>query len=311
MSKKTLFLLDAMALIYRAHFALSKNPIMNSKGINTGAIMGFTNSLLEIITKESPSHIAVAFDTEAPTFRHENFKEYKATRQSQPEEIQIAIPYIKQLIQGFNIPILEVDGYEADDLIGTIAKKASKEGFTVFMMTPDKDFAQLVEEQVFLYKPAYMGNSVEVLGIPEVLKKFDIEQVDQVRDILGLKGDSVDNIPGVPGVGDKTASKLLKEFGSVEQIVAHVDQLKGSLQKKIQEFGEQGIFSKELATIKIDSPVDFDERALKYTEPNEDVLVPLLDELEFRTISKRLFGETAAQKTAQKSQLGLFDATPA
>lgn len=306
MNNNTLFLLDAMALIYRAHFALSRNPnpIMNSKGINTGAIMGFTNSLLEIITKEQPSHIGVAFDTDAPTFRHEEFTEYKANRQKQPEEIQVAIPYCKKVVEAFGIPVLEVDGYEADDLIGTLAKKGEKQGFTVYMMTPDKDFAQLVSENIFLYKPAYMGNAHDVLGIPEVLKKFDLERVEQVIDFLGLKGDAVDNIPGVPGVGDKTASKLLKEFGDVETIVASTDQLKGSLQKKIIEFGEQGIFSKKLATINIEAPINFDSEAFKFNDPDEKVLVPLLDELEFRTISKRLFGESAAQKSA--GQMGLF-----
>ncbi len=304
--EKKLFLLDAMALIYRAHFALSRNPnpIKNSKGINTGSIMGFTNSFLEIVTKEKPSHIGVAFDTEAPTFRHEEFKEYKATRQSQPEEIQVAIPYCKKLLEGFKIPILEVDGYEADDLIGTIAKKASKKGYKVYMMTPDKDFAQLVEENIFLYKPAYMGNSVDILGIPEVLKKFDIDKVEQVIDVLGLKGDSVDNIPGVPGVGDKTASKLLKEYGSVENIVANVDQLKGSLKSKIEEFGEQGIFSKKLATINIDSPIEFDEELLRSKDPDRENLTKLFEELEFRTIAKRVFGDDAAAE--QSGQLGLF-----
>ncbi|MEQ9217749.1 MAG: DNA polymerase I [Cyclobacteriaceae bacterium] len=304
--EKKLFLLDAMALIYRAHFALSRNPnpIKNSKGINTGSIMGFTNSFLEIVTKEKPSHIGVAFDTEAPTFRHEEFKEYKATRQSQPEEIQVAIPYCKKLLEGFKIPILEVDGYEADDLIGTLAKKAARKGYKVYMMTPDKDFAQLVEENILLYKPAYMGNSVDILGIPEVLKKFDIDEVDQVRDVLGLKGDSVDNIPGVPGVGDKTASKLLKEYGSVENIVANVDQLKGSLKSKVEEFGEQGIFSKKLATINIESPIEFDEELLRSKEPDREYLTKLFEELEFRTIAKRVFGDDAAPE--QSGQLGLF-----
>ncbi|VXD18415.1 DNA polymerase I [Marinoscillum sp. 108] len=302
--KKKLFLLDAMALIYRAHFALSKNPIVNSKGVDTGAILGFTNSLLEIITKEKPSHIAVAFDTHAPTFRHVEFAEYKATRQSQPEEIGVAIPYCKKIIAGFNIPILELDGFEADDLIGTLAKKAARENFEVYMMTPDKDFAQLVEDHIFLYKPAYMGNAVDVLGIPEVLQKFDIDNVDQVRDVLGLKGDSVDNIPGVPGIGDKTASKLLREFGTVENIVANVDQLKGALKTKIETHGEQGIFSKKLATINIDSPIEFDEEGLVLSDPNPEVLKPLFEELEFRTIAKRVFGDTTAEK--ESGQLGLF-----
>ncbi|MFY0688369.1 MAG: DNA polymerase I [Cyclobacteriaceae bacterium] len=302
-----LFLLDAMALIYRAHFALSKNPRITSKGINTGAIMGFTNSLLEIITKESPSHLGVAFDTDAPTFRHIEYPEYKANRERQPEEIKTAIPYCKNIVKGFGIPILELDGYEADDLIGTIAKAAAREDFEVYMMTPDKDYAQLVEEHIFLYKPAFMGNGVEVLGIPEVLKKFDIDRVDQVIDILGLKGDAVDNIPGVPGIGDKTASKLLKEYGSVENVVAKKDELKGALKKKIEENGEQGIFSKQLATINVTSPIDFKPDELKYGDPSRDILVPIFEELELRTISKRVFGETAAKISASTNQLGLFD----
>lgn len=305
--KKKLFLLDAMALIYRAHFAFSKNPIVNSKGVDTGAIMGFTNVLLEIITKEKPSHIGVAFDTHAPTFRHIEYSEYKANRESQPDEIRVAIPYCKKIVEGFNIPLIEMDGYEADDLIGTLAKKAEKDHFEVFMMTPDKDYAQLVDEHIFLYKPAYMGNAVDILGIPEVLKKFDIDTVDQVRDVLGLKGDAVDNIPGVPGIGDKTASKLLKEYGTVENVVANVNQLKGALKKRIEEHGEQGIFSKKLATIKIDSEIDFDEEILTLKDPNADTLKPVFEELEFRTITRRVFGEEAASEKAS-GQLGLFGA---
>ena len=307
MSEKKLFLLDAFALIYRAHFAMSQNPRLTTNGINTGAILGFTNSLLEIITKEKPSHIGVAFDTHAPTFRHEDYAEYKATRQEQPEEIKVAIPYCKNIVKGFNIPILEIDGYEADDLIGTIAKEASKEGFKVYMMTPDKDFAQLVDENIFLFKPRRMGNGVDIMGVPEVLAKFDIDTVDQVRDVLGLKGDSVDNIPGIPGIGDKTASKLLKEFGSVEGIVENVDKLKGAQQKRVAEFGQQGIMSKELATIKIDSPIKFDENALKYGDPNPEILKPIFDELEFKTIARRVFQEENNIKKGDTQQLGLFD----
>ncbi|MGK0252445.1 MAG: DNA polymerase-1, partial [Gammaproteobacteria bacterium] len=257
MSEKTLFLLDAMALIYRAHFALSKNPRITSKGVDTGAIMGFTNSVLEIITKQNPSHLGVAFDTRAPTFRHIEYPEYKANRESQPSEISVAIPYCKKVLEGLKIPILELDGFEADDVIGTLAKRASKEVFTVYMMTPDKDFAQLVEEKIFLYKPAFMGNGVDILGIPEVLKKFDIDYVHQVIDVLGLKGDAVDNIPGIKGIGDKTASKLLKEYGSVENIIANVAQLKGALKTKVELNAEMGIFSKKLATIDINSPIEF------------------------------------------------------
>lgn len=307
MSEKKLFLLDAFALIYRAHFAMSQNPRLTTNGINTGAILGFTNSLLEIITKEKPTHIGVAFDTHAPTFRHESYKEYKATRQEQPEEIKVAIPYCLKIVEGFNIPILMKDGYEADDLIGTIAKRAGKEGFQVYMMTPDKDFAQLVDENISLFKPRRMGSGVDIMGIPEVLAKFDIDKVDQVRDVLGLKGDAVDNIPGIPGIGDKTASKLLKEYGSVQGIIDHVDELKGALQKRVQEHGQQGVMSKELATIKIDSPIEFDEGALKYGDPNADILKPIFDELEFKTIARRVFQEENDIKKGDTQQLGLFD----
>jgi DNA polymerase-1 len=304
MSEKTLFLLDAMALIYRAHFALSKNPRITSKGVDTGAIMGFTNSVLEIITKQNPSHLGVAFDTRAPTFRHIEYPEYKANRESQPSEISVAIPYCKKVLEGLKIPILELDGFEADDVIGTLAKKASKEGFTVYMMTPDKDFAQLVEEKIFLYKPAFMGNGVDILGIPEVLKKFDIDYVHQVIDVLGLKGDAVDNIPGIKGIGDKTASKLLKEYGSVENIIANVAQLKGALKTKVELNAEMGIFSKKLATIDINSPIEFLPEELERSEPDRELLTPLFEELELRTIAKRIFTAKAAVKT--ESQLGLF-----
>ncbi len=308
--EKKLFLLDAMALIYRAHFAFSKNPRITSKGMNTSAVFGFTNSLLEILSKEKPTHIAVAFDTHAPTFRHVEFPEYKAQREAQPEDIRVSVPIIKDLLKGFNIPALELDGFEADDIIGTFAKAASKKGFEVFMMTPDKDYAQLVEEHVYLYKPAYMGNGVDVLGIPEVLAKFDIEDVDQVRDVLGLQGDAVDNIPGIPGVGAKTAVKLLKEYGSVENIVANSAQLKGALQKKVIEFGEQGVFSKKLATIITDVPIEFVEEDLECSAPDEAILKPLFDELEFRTMANRVFQQEVAGATtkskADASQLGLF-----
>ena len=300
-----LFLLDALALIYRSHFALNKNTRINSNGINTGAIMGFTNTLLEIINKEAPTHIGVAFDTPAPTFRHEAYPAYKAQREKQPEEIRIAIPYCKDIVRGFGIPVIELDGFEADDLIGTLVRQAGS-SYQIFMMTPDKDYAQLVNEYTFLYKPAFMGNGVDILGIPEVLQKFDIQEVHQVIDILGLKGDAVDNIPGIPGIGDKTASKLLKEFESVENIVANTHLLVGSVKKKVAAFGEQGIFSKQLATIKTDCPISFDEKTMRYTGPIEKLIVPILQELELRTIAKRIFGETAAQKTIS-SQLGLFD----
>ncbi|HYG39638.1 MAG TPA: DNA polymerase I [Cytophagales bacterium] len=296
---KKLFLLDAMALIYRAHFAFSKNPRITSKGLNTGSVFGFTNSLIEILTKEKPTHIGVAFDTAAPTFRHTAFEAYKAQRQEQPEDIKVGIPLVCDIVQGFNIPVLKLDGFEADDIIGTFAKKAAEQGFEVFMMTPDKDFGQCVREHVYLYKPSYMGNSVEILGVNEVLARWDIETVDQVRDILGLQGDAVDNIPGIPGVGPKTASKLIQEFGSVENLIANADSLKGKLKENVVQFGAQGILSKQLATIDTEVPLEFNEELLKYTGPNEEKLKALFDELEFRTIKKRLFGDEAVLETVK------------
>uniref|UniRef100_UPI00404756A0 DNA polymerase I n=1 Tax=Roseivirga sp. TaxID=1964215 RepID=UPI00404756A0 len=312
--EKSLFLLDAFALIYRAHFAFSKNPRISSKGLNTGAAFGFTNSMLEIIEKRQPTHIAVAFDTHAPTFRHVQFPEYKANRDEQPEDIRIAVPIVKDIVRAFNIPVLELDGYEADDVIGTIAKRASVEGFEVFMMTPDKDYGQLVEEHVYLYKPAFMGNGVDVMGIPEILEKWDIERIDQVIEMLGLQGDAVDNIPGIPGIGPKTASKLLKDYGSIEGIIAHSHELKGKLKERVEEFGEQGLLSKDLATICTTVPIEFDEEALKYTGPNKEKLTEIFEQLEFRTTLKRILGEssapsvptTAKPKAQSTSQMGLF-----
>ena len=307
-----LFLLDAMALIYRAHFAFSKNPRINSKGLNTGVMLGFTNTLLEVLEKERPSHIAVAFDTKAPTFRHEQYTPYKANRLEQPEDITISIPWVKEIVRAFKIPVLELDGFEADDIIGTIAKKAEKELFTVYMMTPDKDYGQLVDDHIFLYKPAFMGNGVDVMGPKQICEKWDIEQVDQVRDILGLMGDAVDNIPGIPGIGEKTAVKLLKEFGTVEGVVANADQLKGKQRENVENFGPQGILSKELATIKIDVPVDFDEVDLRYERFDEDKLRGIFSELEFRTLAVRLFKEGPAKKapvaTPAPAQMDLFGA---
>lgn len=304
---KKLFLLDAMALIFRAHFAFSKNPRINSKGLNTGVVLGFTNSLIEIINKEKPTHIGVAFDLPGPTFRHEMFKEYKAQREEAPEDIRTGIPIVKELVKYFNIPILEKTGFEADDVIGTVAKKAAREGFEVFMMTPDKDYAQLVEEHIYLYKPAYMGNAVDVLGVPEVLAKFDIEKVDQVRDILGLQGDASDNIPGIPGVGAKTAVKLLKEYGSVENLIANTDKLKGKQKENVEDFSEQGLLSKKLATIVIDVPVEFDAKELEYNGFNEDKLKALFEELEFRTLAKRVFGTSATGIVQpENAQLSMF-----
>ncbi len=306
---KKLFLLDAMALIYRAHFAFSKNPRINSKGLNTGAILGFTNTLLEVLNREKPTHIAVAFDTSAPTFRHEIFPEYKAQREESPEDIRAAIPIVKEEVRAFNIPAIEMDGYEADDIIGTLAKKAAAKGFKVYMMTPDKDFAQLVEDNIILYKPAYMGNAVDVLGVPEVLKKFDIERTDQVRDILGLQGDASDNIPGIPGVGQKTAVKLLKQYGSLEALLEHADELKGKQRENVIKYREQALLSKRLATIITDVPVEFDEEKFAYRGFDEAKLKELFDNLEFRNLGKRIFGgEDRAAPAPESAQLSLFGA---
>jgi len=288
---KKLFLLDGMALIYRAYFALSKVPRLTSYGLNTGAILGFTNTLLDVLKNQKPTHLAVVFDTAAPTNRHIEFEAYKANRQEMPEDLAKSIPYVFKLIEGFNIPVITKDGYEADDIIGTLAKKAEQEGFTVYCMTPDKDFGQLVSENIFIYKPARMGNGAEVLGVPEILEKWEITDVSQVIDILGLWGDAVDNIPGIPGIGEKTAKKLIQEFGSVEGIIANADKLKGKQQENVINFAEQGLVSKKLATILLDVPVELEEENLKVIDPNKEILEPLFSELEFRTLGKRVFGE--------------------
>jgi len=307
---KKLFLLDAFALIYRAHFALSKNPRFTSGGLNTSAIMGFTNTLLEVLKKENPTHMAVVFDTAAPTERHIDFTEYKANRQAMPEDLSTAIPYIVRLIEGFNIPVIFSDGYEADDLIGTLAKKAELEGFTVYCMTPDKDFGQLVSENIFIYKPARMGNGMEIQGVKEILEKWEIDRVEQVIDILGLWGDAVDNIPGIPGIGEKTAKLLIKQYGSIENIISNSHELKGKLRENVENFAEQGLISKKLATIMLNAPVDLDVDALHVDEPNRDLLEPLFAELEFRTLGKRIFGDefsiADAKPSPSSGQMDLF-----
>ena len=296
-----------MALIYRAHFAFSKNPIVNSKGVNTSAVYGFLNTLLELINKEKPTHFAVAFDTKAPTFRSEIFTEYKANRERQPEDIQVAIPIIKKFLNNLNIQIVEKDGFEADDVIGTLSYEISQEKNTkVFMMTPDKDFAQLVKENVFLYKPAFMGRGVDILGVDEVLKKFQIERVDQVIDFLGLQGDSVDNIPGVPGVGPKTAQKLLKEYGDIEGIIENKNKIKGSVGVKIQENTQSALMSKELAIIKIDVPLSINLSDLKIKKANSKDLNSLLDEMEFRTIKNRMISSGILLEEEEEGQLSFF-----
>ncbi len=309
MSEKKLFLLDAYALIYRAHFAFVKTPRINSKGMNTSVPFGFTNTLLEVLFKQKPTHIGIAFDTSAPTFRDEIFTEYKANRQETPEDIRSGVPLVKEIIRGFNIPILELDGYEADDVIGTISKKAAAQGFEVYMMTPDKDYGQLVDKNIFLYKPAFLGNAVDIMGEKEICERWDIANVSQVIEILGLQGDSVDNIPGIPGFGPKTAAELIKKYGSIENIIANVHELKGKKKELVEQYGEQALISKKLATIFTEVPVEFNEEDLVYTGPDKEKLKPIFDHLEFKTLAARVFSDgnaPATIKTPETSQLSMF-----
>ncbi len=307
--EKKLFLLDAMALIYRAYFALNRNPRITSKGLNTSAILGFTNTLYDVLKNEQPTHIGVAFDTMAPTFRHKEFPEYKANRQKIPEELAASIPWVKQILEAFRIPILSVDGFEADDVIGTLAKNAEKAGITTFMMTPDKDFGQLVSEKIFMFKPGKFGKKPEVMGVEEICKKFGVQRPDQVIDMLGLWGDSSDNIPGVPGVGEVTAKKLLAEFDNIENMIEHANEIKNArLKNKIIEFADQARQSKSLATIILDVPIEFNEEALLLVDPNEKELKAIFEELEFRTLAKRVFTDLSLKKGS--GQQSLFDDEP-
>jgi len=285
---KKLFLLDAFALIYRAYFAFIKNPRINSKGLNTSAIFGFTNTLIEVINKQNPTHLAVVFDTKKPTQRHINFPAYKAHREAMPEGISEALPYIDKLLEAMNIPKLYRDGFEADDVIGTLAKKAEQEGFQVYMMTSDKDFAQLVSENIFMYRPGNKWQPTTVLGIPEVLEKFEIQKVDQVIDFLGMMGDTSDNIPGIPGVGKKTAQKFIAEFGSMEDLFENTHKLKGKMKEKVESAKEIGLQSKQLVTIITDVPIDFYEQDLRVEKKDEDAIKSLFDELEFRALLPRV-----------------------
>ncbi len=301
---KKLFLLDAYALIFRAYYAFIRAPRINSKGLNTSAMFGFTNTLLDIINNEKPSHIAVVFDAPEQTLREIDYEAYKANREETPEDIKLSVPWIMKIIEGFNIPILMAPGYEADDVIGTLAKRAEEEGFLTYMMTSDKDYGQLVSDNIFIYKPGYQGGKAEVLGIPEVLLKFDIERVDQVIDILGMMGDAVDNIPGIPGVGEKTAVKLLKQFGSLEGLLANTDQLKGKQKENVENFADQAIMSKKLATILLDAPTPLNEEDLKIKEYNKESLKDIFNELEFRQLAKRVLGEeTPAAGDVQQGSL--------
>lgn len=310
-SDKKLFLLDAFALIYRAYFAFSKNPRINSKGENTSAAFGFTNTLIDIINNEKPTHIAVVFDAPTQTNRAEEFSFYKANREEMPEDIRSMLDPIKKIIQAFNIPILLKNGFEADDVIGTLAKEAEKKGFVTYMMTPDKDFGQLVSENIFMYKPARMGKGAEIWGVKEVCEKFEIDNPLKVIDILGLWGDAVDNIPGIPGIGEKTAKKLIGQYGSVESLIAHTDELKGKQQENVINFAEQGLISKQLATIILDVDVPFNDQDLILTSPNENALKDIFTALEFRNLAKRVLGEEiviTATGTIQnnENQLDLF-----
>lgn len=308
-----LFLIDAYALIYRSYYAFIKNPRINSKGVNTSAIFGFINTLEDILKREQPTHIAVAFDPKGPTFRHEAFEQYKAQREETPEVIRQSVPVIKEIIQAYRIPILEVPYYEADDVIGTVAKQAASEGFEVYMMTPDKDYGQLVADHIYMYRPKF-GGDYEVLGVPEVLEKYQLTSTAQVIDLLGLMGDTADNIPGCPGVGEKTAQKLLAEFGSIENLLANTDKLKGAQKKKVEENVEQIRFSKFLATIKTDVPITFDAELCKRVAPDEDRLVELYTELEFKTFINRLKGESSVVSSSKEPkaavQYDLFATEP-
>ena len=311
MSDKKLFLLDGHALVYRAHYAFINRPLINSKGLDTSAITGFVRSLWDIMKNQKPTHLAVAFDPKGGTFRHEQYPLYKANRNEQPEPITIALPIINEIVKGFNIPIVTIPNYEADDAIGTLAKQAEKEGFKVYMVTPDKDYAQLVSENIFMYKPSRQGNGVEILGIPEVLEKWDIERVDQVIDVLGLQGDAVDNIPGVPGVGAKTAVKLLKLYDSMEGILENVDKLKGKQKENFINFKEQAILSKQLATIDLNVPVQFNADTYLLEPVNKPVLEELFKDLEFRSLALQILGDDAPKANVQADLFGSSTGTAA
>jgi len=296
--EKKLFLLDAYALIYRAFFALNKNPRINSKGVNTSAVMGFLNSLYEILQKEKPTHIGVAFDVAGTAQRQAEYSEYKANREKMPDDLREAIPYIIRLIEAFNIAIYGVEGYEADDVIGTMSKKAEQQGFLTYMMTPDKDFGQLVTDRVLLYKPAKFGEPAQVWGPKEVCERYGIQEPKQLIDILGLWGDAADNIPGIPGIGEKTAAALVGKYGSVENLIAHADELKGKQKENVINFAEQGLMSKALATINLEVPVEFDEEELKAKEPDVPALMALFEELEFKTFAKRFLEDYKMKQSA-------------
>ncbi len=287
---KKLFLLDALALIYRAYFAFSTNQRINSKGQNTSAVFGFTTTLLDVLKKEKPTHMGVVFDTAAPTARHEDYQYYKANRQEAPEDLLWSIPYVEKICRAMNLSVISMDGYEADDLIGTLARQAARKGFTTYMMTPDKDYGQLVDEYTFIYKPPRGPGYAQILGVKEICQRWQIERIEQVVDVLGLMGDSSDNIPGIPGVGEKTAIALIKQYGSIENLYAHTHELKGKLKEKVENNRELAFQSKRLATILTNVPITLDEEALRIREPDQEALKQLFDELEFRQLSQQVFG---------------------
>jgi DNA polymerase-1 len=303
MEDKRLFLLDGHALVYRAHFAFITRPLINSKGVNTSAVTGFVRTLWDLMVNQKPTHIAVAFDPKGGTFRHEYYPQYKANRDAQPEDITIAMKYIPAIVEAFNIPAVMVPNYEADDVIGTLAKQAEKEGYTVYMVTPDKDYAQLVSPNIYMYKPGRQGSDVDILGEKEILESWDISRVDQVIDVLGLQGDSVDNIPGIPGIGPKTAVALLKEYGTVENLIANADQLKGKQKENVIQFAEQGLMSKRLATIDINSPIQFDAEKFTLDPINKEKIKEIFLELEFRTLAQQILGYDIV--SGNKNQAGV------
>ena len=305
--QKKLFLLDAFALIFRGYYAFIKNPRINSKGMDTSAIMGFTNSLLDVIRREKPDHLAVAFDKGGSQVRTEAFPAYKANRLETPEAIKIAVPYIHEILRAMHIPIVELEGYEADDLIGTLSVQAEKAGYKTFMVTPDKDFAQLVTENVVMYKPARMGNGIEIWDVDKVKEKFEVEDPKQVIDFLGMMGDSADNIPGLPGVGEKTAKKFLKEYGSMETLLENTGDLKGKMKEKIEANKELGILSKELATIILDCPVEFHEEDFELNSPDLEKVTQLFQELEFRRSLENIHKIFKVGATSEKQVVPVSD----
>ncbi|MCB0532905.1 MAG: hypothetical protein KDD14_11965, partial [Saprospiraceae bacterium] len=311
---KKLFLLDGHALIYRAHYAFISRPLINSKGWNVSAIQGFMRTLWDMMKREKPTHLAVVFDPPGGTFRHTEFELYKANRDAQPEDITLAIPWVEKIVQAMNIPVLIIKNYEADDVIGTLAKQAGKQGYDVYMVTPDKDFGQLVDDHIFLYKPGRQGNDVEIWGPKEVCERWGIKRVDQVIDMLALMGDAVDNIPGLPGIGEKTAAKLLDQFDNVENLLANADQLKGKQQETVKTQGEKATLSKWLATIEINAPVQFDEKFFEIEPFNREELVEIFKELEFRSLATEILqhplaghpsapnGETEHEQNGEKKR---------